>query len=351
MPTGPDVRVSGRVDGLVSDLFERPESDGRTLALLVCHGGTAVVERYGTQPANEFQPREEVTADSTLISWSMAKSITHAAVGILVRDGILDPTAPAPEWLTSLPEADGLRSEKRAITLLDLLEMRSGLHFVEDYVDGDVSNCIEMLFGDSGPSHAAYAARQPLDHPPGEVWNYSSGTSNIVARMIGDCVAGSSRDDPVARQAAIDDFLHERLFAPAGMTSAIPKFDAAGDFVGSSYVYATARDFARFGELYAFDGVTQRGSGERILPEGWLDHARTQVATDPETGFGYGRHWWLWPDFPGSLACHGYEGQYTLVLPSEDLVLVLVHLGKTNIDAAPRLTPRLGEIARAVTGR
>lgn len=347
MPTGHDVRVSGRVDGLVSDLFERPECDGRTLALLVCHGGTAVVERYGTQPANEFQFQQDVTADSTLISWSMAKSITHAAVGILVRDGLLDPSAPAPvpEWA----EAEGLRSGERAITLLDLLEMRSGLHFVEDYVDGDVSNCIEMLFGQSGPSHAAYAARQPLDHPPGEVWNYSSGTSNIVARMIGDCVAGTSRDDPAARQAIVDDFLRMRLFEPAGMTSATPKFDAAGDFVGSSYVYATARDFARFGELYAFDGVTQRGSGERILPEGWLDHARTQVATDPETGFGYGRHWWLWPDFPGGLACHGYEGQYTLVLPSEDLVLV--HLGKTNIDAAPRLTPRLGEIARAVTGR
>jgi CubicO group peptidase (beta-lactamase class C family) len=341
MPTGSDVRVSGRVDGLVSDLFGRPEGDGRTLALLVRHEGAVVAERYGTQAANDFQPELEVGADSTLISWSMAKSLTHAAVGILVRDGLLDPAAPAP-----VPGWVG--TEKHSITLLDLLEMRSGLHFVEDYVDGDVSNCIEMLFGDSGPSHAAYAAGQPLDHPPGEVWNYSSGTSNVVARIIGDCVAGTSRDDPVTRQAMVADFLRTRLFEPVGMTSAIPKFDAAGDFVGSSYVYATARDFARFGELYVHDGVTRRGSGERILPEGWLDHARTQVATDPETGFGYGRHWWLWPDFPGSLACHGYEGQYTLVLPSEDLVLV--HLGKTNIDAAPRLITRLGEIARAVTG-
>ena len=335
------------LDCLVEELFERPADEGLSLALVVKQGGEIVAERYGVQPANEFQPEQQVTADTTLLSWSMAKSITHAAVGIVVRDGFLDPSAPAPvpEWR----ETEGLRPEKRAITLLDLLEMRSGLHFVEDYVDGDASNCIEMLFGESGPSHAAYAARQPLDHPPGEVWNYSSGTSNIVARIIGDCVAGTSRDDPAARQAIVDDFLHERLFEPAGITSATPKFDAAGDFVGSSYVYATARDFARFGELYAFDGVTQRGSGERILPEGWLDHGRTQVASDPETGFGYGRHWWLWPDFPGSLACHGYEGQYTLVLPSEDLVLI--HLGKTNIDAAPRLITRLGEIARAVTGR
>src|SRR4029077_269867 len=101
----------------------------------------------------------------------------------------------------------------------------------------------------------------------------------------------------------------ERLFGPAGMTSAIAKFDDAGDFVGSSYVYATARDFARFGELYRHDGVLDSGSGVRILPAGWRDHARTKVAHDPEHGFDYGRHWWMWPQLPGSLSCHGYQGQ------------------------------------------
>jgi hypothetical protein len=85
MPTGSDVRVSGRVDGLVSDLFGRPEGDGRTLALLVRHEGAVVAERYGTQAANDFQPELEVGADSTLISWSMAKSITHAAVSNLIH--------------------------------------------------------------------------------------------------------------------------------------------------------------------------------------------------------------------------------------------------------------------------
>ncbi len=160
--------------------------------------------------------------------------------------------------------------------------MRSGLHFVEDYVDDQTSNCIEMLFGGTDPSHAAYAAAQPLDHPPGEVWSYSSGTTNILCRIVGDVLTGASGGDPAARRQAVERYLAERLFGPVGMTSAIPKFDDAGDFVGSSYVYATARDFARFGELYRHDGVTDSGSGARILPEGWLDHARTKVAHDPE---------------------------------------------------------------------
>ena len=107
-------------------------------------------------------------------------------------------------------------------------------------------------------------------------------------------------------------FLDQRLFGPAGMPDADPRFDAAGTWVGSSYVHAPARQFARFGELYLFDGMT---GGTRILPAGWVDHARTVVAHDPETGFGYGRHWWTWPDQPGSLAAHGYEGQYLVVLP------------------------------------
>jgi CubicO group peptidase (beta-lactamase class C family) len=318
---------------LLDDLFERPGAEGLSLALLIQHGGEVVAERYGSQPANDFQPATAIDADSTLISWSMAKSITHAAVGILVKDGLIDVNAPAPvaAW-AGTPKAD--------ITVLDLLEMRSGLHFVEEYVldeSGEVSNCIEMLFGDSGPSHAAYAASLPLEHPPGEVWNYSSGTSNIVARIVGDIVHGSSDGTPAEREASMRAFLADRLFGPTGMASAEPKFDGSGTFVGSSYVYVTARDFATFGELYRHDGVT--GAGERILPEGWLDHARHKVAHDPDNGFDYGRHWWLWPEFPGSLACHGYEGQFIVVVP--DIELVLVHLGKTDVAVAPQLVARL----------
>jgi CubicO group peptidase (beta-lactamase class C family) len=314
----------------VDDLFARPADEGLTLALLVQRNGVVVEERYGVQPENIFQPAITITAESTLTSWSMAKSITHAAVGVLVADGALDPAAPAavPEW-EGTPKAD--------ITLLHLLEMRSGLRFVEDYVDDGVSHCLEMLFGDSGPSHAAYAAALPLDHVPGTVYNYSSGTTNIVARIVGDIVAGGVDGDPDARRTAVRNFLRDRLFDPTGMHSAIPKFDDAGDFVGSSYVFATARDFAKFGDLYRHDGVT--ADGERILPDGWSDHARVFSALDPENGCVYGRHWWMWPEIPGSLVCHGHEGQYIVVVPGRDLVVV--HLGKTPSEASPRLRARL----------
>ena len=138
-------------------------------------------------------------------------------------------------------------------------------------------------------------------------------------------------------------FLDDRLFGPTGMTSAEPKFDGSGTFVGSSYVYATARDFAEFGELYRNDGVTR--DGVRILPTGWLDHARHPTAHDDENNLGYGRHWWTWPQFAGSLGCHGYEGQYTLVVPDGEIVLV--HLGKTDAGVAAELRSRLVAIVEA----
>ena len=323
--------VDSRLDGF----FTRPTDEGISLAVVVMHRGVVVAEQYGTKPANAFEPEQVIDADSTLISWSMAKSIVHAAVGLLVADGLVDVASPAP-----VPEWRG--TDKEAITLLDLLEMRSGLHFIEDYVDDATSNCIEMLFGGTDPSHAAYAAAQPLDHEPGAVWNYSSGTTNVICRIIGDVLTGSPGGDPAARQAAVSGFLSERLFEPAGMTSAIPKFDDVGDFVGSSYVYATARDFARFGELYRHDGITGGGRGARILPAGWSDHARTRVAHDAESGFDYGRHWWMWPQFPGSLSCHGYQGQFTIVVPTKELVVV--HLGLTSIDVAPALRRRLADL-------
>ncbi len=318
---------------LVDELFERPVDEGVSLALVVRHRDEVVAERYGIQPENVFQPAIEITAESTLTSWSMAKSITQAAVGILVGDGALDIDAPA-------AVAEWAGSPKAPITTRQLLEMRSGLRFVEDYVDDEVSHCIEMLFGESGPSHAAYAAALPLDHEPGAFYSYSSGTTNIICRIIGDIVSGGSGGDPERRRAAIGSFLIDRLFGPVEMRSAVPKFDAAGDFVGSSYVYATAHDFAAFGELYRHDGVTAQG--ERILPPGWVDDAGTPVSHDDEDGCDYGRHWWIWPEFPGSLACHGHEGQYTVVVPDRELVVV--HLGKTDAAMAPLLRARLRQM-------
>ena len=318
-------------------MFDRPADEGTTLALIVLRHGELVVERYGVRPPNLFQPETEpVTAATPLISWSIAKSMTHAAVGILVGDGRIDPAdaAPVPEWAGT---------EKAAITLLDLLEMRSGLEFVEDYVDGESSHALDMLFGSGAADHAAYAAALPLAHAPGTVWNYSSGTTNIVCRVIGDIVAGGAGGSAAARESAMREFLDQRLFGPAGMSDADPGFDGAGTWTGSSYVYAPARQFARFGELYLRDGCV---GDQRLLPEGWVEHARTVVARDPETGFDYGRHWWVWPDQPDSLAAHGYEGQYILVLPALDAVVV--HLGKTDVSVRDRLLARLRRLIGAL---
>jgi CubicO group peptidase (beta-lactamase class C family) len=202
--------------------------------------------------------------------------------------------------------------------------MRSGLTFREDYEDAGTSHCLEMLFGSGAVDMAHYAASLPLAHPIDTVWNYASGTTNIISRAIG-MVVGGGRE-------GVSAFLAEELFGPIGMTSAEPRFDDAGTWVGSSYLYATARDFARFGELYLRDGVWD---GRRILPEGWVDLARTPLSIDPEDGDGYGNQWWITGDDLGTFAAFGYEGQTVMVVPALDVVLV--RLGKTPSTHKPAL--------------
>jgi CubicO group peptidase (beta-lactamase class C family) len=316
---GADVDVEA-VSAALAELRETPPELGVTLATVAVHRGKIVAEQYG--PGTD--------EDTTLISWSMAKSMTQAVIGMLVLDGLLDIDAPTGPLV---PEFAG--TDKASITVRDLLAMKSGLEFVEDYVDDAISHCLEMLFGSGAGDHAHYAASQRLVHPPGDVWSYSSGTTNIVSRIAGVRVGGTEE--------AMRTFLAQRLFGPLGMTSAEPKFDPSGTFVGSSYVFATARDFAKFGLLYLRDG---EWDGERLLPEGWVEQARTEVAVDPDPPhFGYGAHWWIWRDQPGSLAAHGYEGQYVIVLPERDLVIV--HLGKIPADVREPLYPRLRRLINA----
>ncbi len=279
-----------------------------SLAAVVVHHGRLVAERYGP----------DVDRSTALISWSTAKSITQAALGILVRDDRID--------LEAMPvcrEWAGKPDPRRSISLRDLLAMRSGLEFNEDYVDAGTSHCLEMLFGSGADDVAGYAASQRLIHPVDTVWNYSSGSTNIISRAIGEVVGGGRAD--------MERFLRAELFEPLGMTSAEPRFDVAGTWVGSSYLYATARDLARFGYLYLHDGVWD---GRRILPEGWVDDARTARSVDPEGGF-YGMQWWIPGDEWGTFSANGYEGQHIIVVPALDLVVV--RLGKTPIDHAPAL--------------
>ncbi|UDY36345.1 serine hydrolase domain-containing protein [Dermatobacter hominis] len=313
--TGDPERLAALLDPVFS-VEETPEL-ARSLAIVAVQGGRLVAERYAPG----------VDRDTTLISWSMAKSVTHALLGVLVGDGRLDPSAPA-----AVPEWTDPADPRRAITVDDLLAMRSGLHFVEDYVDDTVSDCLEMLWGSGADDMAHYAAGQPLEHPIGTTFNYSSGTTNILARLVGSLAAG--RDDGAPAGAdAITTFLRERLLDPIGMRSATAKCDAAGTWVGSSYLFATARDFARFGLLYQRDGVWD---GRRLLPEGWVDSARTLRSIDPEDGWGYGHHWWVRvEDELGTFWANGYEGQMICCVPALDLVVV--RLGKTPSTLRPHL--------------
>jgi len=291
-------------------------TDNTTLAQLVLHKGEVVSEVYGP----------EVTAQTTLISWSMAKSITHALVGIAQMDGLLrvENNNLFPEWAND---------ERRNITLQLLLEMRSGLSWVEDYVDSESSDVIDMLFGSGKDDNGGYAIGQPLAAVPGAEWVYSSGTTNIVTRHLGNVLGDSD-----GSHANMEHFMRTRLF-DAILMQAEPKFDAAGTFVGSSYVFATARDFAKFGLLYLHDGVC---NGVRILPEGWVDHARAQHVFDDETGLGYGAHWWTLPGERNSLVASGYEGQYIMVIPDRDLVVV--RLGKTISELRNAVVAELREV-------
>ena len=294
----------------VDRLFGSPATHGRTLALLAVHKGNVVLERYDPEHNHA----------STFISWSMAKSITHALVGMAVGDGFLSLSDRDlfPEWA-----ADA----RAGITLQHLLNMASGLEWTEDYVDDSVSDVIEMLAPGRHGDHAAFALAKPLAHAPGSHFCYSSGTTNIITRILSRALG----DEPPGNSAMKAHIA--RLFDAVGMSSATAKHDASGNFVGSSFVYATARDYARFGWLYLNDGVWD---GVQVLPEGWVDHGRTWFADEPETGVGYGAHWWLHHAVPGSMNAQGYQGQLTWVVPDRDLVLVRLGITDSALMAGVR---------------
>ena len=299
-----------------------------SFAVLVVHRGRIVVERYAGALEHFDRAPTPVTEATPLLSWSMAKSMLHAVVGLLVGEGRLDLDAPAavPEWASP-------GDPRHAITLRQLLAMRDGLHWVEDYVDDRVSDVIHMLFGEGAADMAHFAADRPLAADPGTRFNYSSGTSNIISGIVARTVGPG---EPYAR------FLHDRLFGPIGMTSADPEFDEAGTWVASSYVRAIARDYARFGLLYLRDGMWD---GVRVLPSGWVDYARTMVSIDdPADPSPHGAHWWGMAgdtldnlDPLGTFRASGYEGQSITICPALDLIVV--RLGKTPLAREPELVP------------
>lgn len=320
------------VDALMDEAFAAGGAQAVTQAVVVVLGGRIVAERYAGHLEHFDRPPAPVGPETPMMSWSMAKSVCHAAVGILAGEGRLDPAAPAavPQW----PRGD----PRRAITVDHLLAMRDGLAFSEEYEDL-TSDAMRMLFGDGAADTAGYAAERPLATPPGARFHYSSGSTNIVSGIVARVVGPGE---------GYRRFLRQRLFEPIGMRSASPELDRAGTFVASSSLRATARDYARFGLLALRDGVWD---GQRILPEGWMDYGRAARSVDPDDpdGARYGTHWWATADGLGTFSANGYESQCIQVTPALDLVVV--RLGKTPEDRKHHVADWRARVVRAFTGQ
>lgn len=329
--------AAARVKAPIDTLFADSAAMGETRALLILRDGKPVYERYG----------DGFNADSKLISWSMAKSITGALLGLLVADGRLALDAPAPvaAWQRS-------GDPRGSITLRQLLHMSAGLEHVETGDPAWEADTVTMLFGDGAGDMAAFAEAKPAVAKAGEVYNYSSATSVILSDIIADTLAPGG--NAAARRDALLEFLRGRLAEPAGMTGLTPEFDAAGTMVGGSIMHATARDYAKFGELLRLRGVA---GGQRLLPESWIDFMLTPSATDG----GYGGHIWLnrprpagveaalWPgEGPNDLfACIGHQGQYIIVSPSQRLTVVRLGISRDG-DQLPNVRAKLAEIIRGL---
>lgn len=313
---------------LFAEVFDEDGPLARTFAAVVVHRGAIVAEGYAGAIEHFDRPPDPVTAETPLLSWSMAKSVLHSAIGILVAEGRLDLDGPAP-----VPEWADPSDPRHRITIEDLLDMRDGLDFTEDYVDAGVSDVIEMLFGSGQSDVAAFAGGRGARWGAGEGFSYSSGTTNVLAGILRRTVGAGP---------AVEEWLRDNLFGPIGARSAYPGLDAAGTWVASSYLFATARDWARYGELQLRDGVW---NGGRVLPEGWVDHGRRPRSIDPADGSCYGAHWWLEDDGHGTFAALGYEGQSVTVSPGLDLVVV--RLGKTPEETSEGLAEWRRRVVRA----
>ena len=299
----PDGNAVGTGDPRLAAVIGNPLLAGPGVrAVVVVHRGRIVAERYA----------QGIKADTPLLGWSMAKSVTAGLIGILVKDGRLALDASA-GW----PVAPG--DGRSQIKIADLLAMSSGLHFDEQYAA--VTDVTRMLYLE--PDTAGFAYAQPLVHPIGESWSYSSGTANIVARIVQNIAGVSTR-------------VQDRLFMPLRMHSAVIEPDEHGTLVGSSYMYATARDWARYAQFLLQNGVWQ---GQQLLPAGYVDMmAAPLAASHGEYGHGFV---WLWgsdpviegqnpdPAFgipPDTFYLSGHDGQSIAVIRSRQIAVIRLGL-------------------------
>jgi CubicO group peptidase (beta-lactamase class C family) len=317
-PEGAHVLTNSAIDQILTDANLAGPG---VRAIVVVDHGHIVGERYATG----FRP------SMPLLGWSMTKTVMAGVIGILIKDGKLT-LDQAGFWNGS----DG----RERIQLKDLLAMSSGLQWNEAY--GAVSDVTRMLY--LQPDMAKFAGAAPLAHPPGEVWVYSSGTavflSHIAQAAVGEDLAA---------------FIDARLFKPIGMTSATIEPDEHGTLVGSSYMYATARDWARYGQFLLQDGTW---GGQDLLPAGYVAMMAEPVAAS-KGQYGKGQTW-LWgsdaatpgvnPDTafgipPDTFWMSGHDGQNIAIIKSRQLVIV--RLGLTPYDTGYSPQPLVKAILEA----
>ncbi|MGO9930467.1 MAG: serine hydrolase domain-containing protein [Steroidobacteraceae bacterium] len=302
-PDGGAVQTKASIDRILAE--DELAGPGARAIVVVDHG-RIVAERY----AGGF------TARTPLLGWSMTKTVTAGLIGMLVLDGKL-----------ALDQAGfwpaGPNDGRDRIRLKDLLAMSSGLAFNENY--GAVSDVTSMLY--LQPDMAAFAREKPLAHPVGAVWSYSSGTALILSRILQDAAGADA-----------GRFAAERLFKPLGMSSATIESDEHGTLVGSSYMYATARDWAKYAQFLLQEGHWQ---GQALLPSGYVAMMATPVAA---SGGEYGQgQMWLWGSAdaafgipPDTFWFSGHDGQSIAVIPSRQLIIVRLGLTPESLRFTPQ---------------
>lgn len=283
----------------MANVFDPDIGWHNTLAVVVLRDGHVVAERYA----------EGITLDTPLPGWSMTKSVTATLAGILVREGRLQVDAPG-----ALTQVEQASDPLFNVTLNHLLRMTSGIDLTETNSGADPAS--KMLF--LVPDAAAFTAGRGLQAKPGEHWEYMSGSSVLAARVVSDRLGGSLQD--------VYGFVREELFEPLGLASAVLEPDQAGTFIGSSYMLASARDWAKIGQLYLDGGVFQ---GRRIIDWRWVDYVQRHTAISGTAAYGAG--FWLnrptatrhIPGLPkDSYFMSGFQGQQVFIVPSKRAVIV-----------------------------
>lgn len=331
------------LDPLLDPVFAMQigEGLGETHAIVVIKKGALIYERYGA----------DIMPATRTMSWSVAKSVTHALVGRAVQTGLIasidDP----------MPGAFEEGDPRGDISWRHWLQMLDGLDYAEIGVEGIQNNATQMLYGDGRFDVTDYIREQfPLAHEPGTHWTYSTASIHLIARAVQSllpdtCVTpGENPQLCTADPRVMSDWMDRVLFDPLGI-DAVEEYDAAGTFLGGSYVNMSARDYAKFGLLYLRDGIWD---GKRLLPERWVDFART--IAESQNGTDYGAGFWPATETPANpetefiapydaFYAGGRQGQIIWIIPSRDIVVVrtgLMQDGRENWNRLTRLAQDVG---------